>query len=439
MIFPDYANLAVRLLQESGFEAYFVGGCVRDRLLQRDCHDIDITTSATPREMKTVFSRFPVVETGLRHGTLTVLFDRVPVEITTFRTETAYSDGRHPDAIRFTRSLREDLARRDFTVNAMAYSPKSGLIDPFGGQADLQRKLLRCVGNGEERFTEDALRILRLLRFASVLGFSVDKETKKAAYVCKDRLTLLSKERIAAECKGLLCGEYVRNVLCEDWEILAVVFPFLEKMHGFDQHNFHHCYDLLEHTAAVTAAAPPTNTLRLAAFFHDCGKPDCFSIDAGGVGHFYGHAARSAEIAAQLLEELKLDRKTAERVVQLVKLHDSPIEARERTVKRKLNKYGEEMLLELIALQRADTLGLAPQFHARLSHFDRLEALTQSVLASGAAFSVGDLAVNGNDLKALGLEGKAIGDALNMLTEAVIDGKAENRRTALLDYFSSRS
>lgn len=436
MDLPSYALTAIGLLENSGFECYAVGGCVRDSLLQKECHDIDLTTNATPDEMKQVFSSFHVIETGLKHGTLTVLFDRQPLEITTYRTETTYSDGRHPDEIRFTRSLQADLSRRDFTVNAMAYHPSRGLIDPFGGKTDLENKVLSCVGNAQDRFNEDALRILRLLRFASVLGFTVDEQTKDAAFRCKDRLTLLSKERVAVEFKGMLCGEHIRSVLCEYWEILAVLFPFLKQMHGFDQHNCHHCYDILEHTAVVTAAAPSTAALRLAAFFHDCGKPACFSLDDQGVGHFYGHAAKSAEIAKQTMETLKLDRKTTDHVTLLVKLHDNPVEADPRIIKRKLNKYGEDFLLDLIALQRADTLGLAPQFHDRLSHFDKLEAMTKSVVASGAVFSMRDLAVNGNDLRKLGLRGKQIGNALEKLLAAVLDEKVANEKSALLDYLS---
>ena len=435
MDLPLFAQTAIELLEKEGFECFAVGGCVRDSLLNKACHDVDLTTNAAPEEMKRVFSGFPVIETGLKHGTLTVLFGRQPLEITTYRTESAYTDGRHPDEVRFTGNLRDDLSRRDFTVNAMAFSPRTGLIDLFGGRNDLQNKVLRCVGNAEERFNEDALRILRLLRFASVLGFSAEAQTNAAALRCKERLTLLSKERVAAEFKGMLCGAHVKEVLCSYWENLAVLFPFLEQMHGFDQHNYHHCYDILEHTSVVTASAPAKTALRLAAFFHDCGKPGCFSLDSRGVGHFYGHASLSAAIAKQTMEELKLDRKTTEYVTQLVKLHDNPLEAEPRALKKKLNKYGEEFLLDLIALQRADTLGLAPQFHDRLPHFDELEAMIKEVVASGAVFSLRDLAVNGNDLRKLGLRGKQIGDALQLLLGAVLDEKIANEKSALLDYF----
>ena len=439
MDLPKEATIAVDLLQNGGFEAFAVGGYVRDRLLGKECHDIDLTTSATPNEMRRVFSSYQVIDTGIRHGTVTVLIEGTPIEITTFRTEGVYSDSRHPDEIKFTRRLEEDLSRRDFTVNAMAYSQETGLVDLYDGQEDLRNRVLRCVGKAQERFDEDALRVLRLLRFASVLGFSVEKETKQAAFACKERLSLLSKERIAFEIKGILCGEHVRDVLCEYWDILSVVFPFLVKMHSFDQHNFHHCYDLLTHTAVVVSAAPKTPALRLAAFFHDSGKPDCFSIDENDVGHFYGHAAKSAERARASLEDLRFDRKTIENVVLLVKLHDTPIEEDARAIKRKLNQYGSQVLFDLIALQRADTLGLAPAFHDRLEHFDALERLTNEVLETKAVFTLRDLAVNGNDLKKLGFRGKRIGTGLQTLMNAVIDERVANEKAALLRFLEDNT
>ena len=225
--------------------------------------------------------------------------------------------------------------------------------------------------------------------------------------------------------------------MCEYWEILNVVFPFLEKMHGFEQRNYHHCYDILEHTAAVTSAIPATVPLRLAAFFHDCGKPDRFSLDEQGVGHFYGHAAHSASIAEQTMNDLKLDRKTTRRVTELVRLHDSPIDADPRIIRRKLNRYGAEFLFDLIALQRADTLGLAPEFHKRLAHIDELERLTKEVIDAGTVFSLRDLAVNGNDLKKRGLHGKEIGRALQTLLNAVLDDKVKNEKASLLEYLSA--
>ena len=436
---PQAGMFVLERLESRGYEAYFVGGAVRDRLMGLPIHDADLTTSATPQEVLAAFSDQPVLKTGVQHGTVTVLVDHVPVEVTTFRVEAGYADARHPDAVRFTRRLEDDLSRRDFTVNAMAFHPVRGLVDLFGGREDLKNGVLRCVGDAETRFREDALRILRALRFASTLSFSLEDETAKAARKLKGTLTLLSRERVQSECTKLLCGKNVRRVLLRYPDVLAEVFPFLGVMQGFEQHNEHHCCDLLGHTAAVVEAIAPEPRLRLAALLHDCEKPACFSLDSAGVGHFYGHASRGAKTAEAILRNLKYDNRTLERVPLLVKWHDAPLEETARMLKRRLNQMGEDALRDLIALQRADTLGLAPQYHDRLAHFGRLEALLDEVLAQDACFSVKKLALNGNDLKALGLRGRAIGQAQRRLVDAVIDEKVENEREALLAYLNSAS
>ncbi len=429
---------ALNALEAHGHAAYFVGGYVRDRLMGRECNDIDLATDALPQEVKIIFADYPVLETGIKHGTVTLLLDHTPLEITTFRTDGGYSDARHPDAVRFTPSLEEDLARRDFTINAMAYHPEKGVIDPYGGQDDLRKGVLRCVGDPETRFREDALRILRALRFSAVLGFSVEKETAAAMRREKYRMAMLSAERVASEVKKLLCGKKAGAVLCADWDILDQIFPFLDAMHGFAQQNDHHIYDVLTHTAVVVDHIDPEPRLRLAALLHDCGKPDCFSLDADGVGHFYGHAGISAAIAQQTLEALKIDKATRERVVRLVKMHDAPIPETKAAIKRKLAQLGEAGLSDLIRLQRADTLGLAPQFHDRLAHFDALERITADVLQEAACFSVRSLNLNGNDLKALGYQGKDIGEALQMLVDAVIEETVVNEKEALLAYLNEQ-
>ncbi|MBR3552613.1 MAG: HD domain-containing protein [Clostridia bacterium] len=432
MTLTEKGTAVLERLERAGYEAYFVGGCVRDRLLGKDIHDVDLTTSAAPEEMRAVFDGLPVLDTGLRHGTLTVLVDHTPVEVTTYRTESGYSDGRHPDTVRFTRSLREDLQRRDFTVNAMAFHPRTGLIDPFGGQRDLEQKCLRAVGDPDARFTEDALRILRALRFASTLGFLIEDETANAMRRQKDRMTLLSAERIANELRRLVCGVNAGAVLCNGWDVLAVVLPFLAPMHGFDQHNEHHIFDVLTHTAAAMDAIAPAVRLRLAALFHDSGKPETFFLDADGVGHFYGHATVSARIAQEALTALRFDKATAAQVTRLVKLHDAPIEESRPAVRRKLNQLGADGLFDLIALQRADTLALAPQYRKRTAHFDTLTRIAKELLAENACFSVRDLAVNGNDLTALGFRGAAVGSTLRELVRAVMDERVPNEQAALL-------
>ena len=431
---PREGLFVLERLEQRGFECWFVGGAVRDLLRGVPAHDSDLATSATPQDVIASFPDIPVLTTGVKHGTVTVVVDHVPVEVTTYRTETTYADARHPDQVRFTERLQEDLSRRDFTVNAMALHPTRGLVDLFGGKEDLQRGVIRCVGAPALRFKEDALRILRALRFVSRLSFRLDDETAKAAREGKDSLALLSRERVQSECTGILCGENVRQVLLSYYDILSQPFPFLAAMAGFDQHNEHHCFDVLGHTAAVVEAIAPVPRLRLAALLHDCEKPSCFSLDSDGVGHFYGHASRGEKTAETILRGLKYDNATLLRVPLLVKWHDTPLEETTRMLKRRLNQLGEEALRDLLALQRADTLGLAPLYHDRMAHFDRLEALLDEVLAQDACFSVKKLAVSGHDLQQLGLRGREIGQAQRRLVDAVIDEKVENERSALLAY-----
>ena len=341
---PDSAREALRRLEAAGYAAYLVGGCVRDSLLGRVPGDWDITTAALPEQVEAVFAGERIIETGLKHGTVTVLLEGLPLEITTFRTETGYSDHRHPDAVAFTPSLKEDLARRDFTVNAMAWRPVEtplirpsvrtgapspqgeGLADPFNGQADLRDKIIRCVGEPEQRFREDALRILRALRFAAQLDFSIDPATAAAARALRETLALVSRERIAVELTKLLCGPAARRILTEYWEILAVPLPELAPMAGFDQRSKYHCYDVLEHSAAAVEAVPPDRILRWAALLHDVAKPACFTLDQLGRGHFYGHAQAGGPMTREILTRLRFDKDTVRRVSALVELHDYPID-----------------------------------------------------------------------------------------------------------------
>lgn len=439
MDFPlNEALFIINRLEEKGFEAFAVGGCVRDYLMGVPINDYDTTTNATTDEIKKAFTDCKTVDTGIKHGTVTVLVDSLPFEITTYRLETSYSDNRHPDKVIFTKSLEDDLSRRDFTVNSMAYNPERGLVDPYGGKADVQNKIIRCVGNPEKRFEEDSLRILRGLRFSSVLGFTVEEETKKAMLSCRKLIKNISKERIFTELSKLLCGKNVRAVLTEYADIFAEIIPEIKAMKGFDQHNFHHIHDVLTHTAVVTENTPPLLHLRLAALFHDIGKPYCFSLDESGTGHFYSHASKSALIAERCLKELRCDNKTKETVIRLVKLHDTPIEESEKIIKRRLNSMGSELFFDLIKLKRADTAGLAPEFSVRNEHFDRLEAMAREILESEECFSLKSLAVNGNDIKALGFEGREIGERLELLLEAVIDGRVENEREELLRLAASK-
>lgn len=434
---PYYALKVIDVLENAGYEAYAVGGCIRDMLMNRKGNDIDITTNALPDEMKKAFSDFRTLDTGLKHGTITVLIDKNPVEVTTYRIDCGYSDGRHPDSVAFTKSIKQDLARRDFTVNAIAYSPKRGLVDPFSGARDIEKGVLRCVGEPEKRFREDSLRILRGLRFCAVLGFNIDEETAKAMISCRHLLKNVSAERIYSELCKMLCGKNIKNVLLDFTEIFEEILPELYGMNGFDQKNFHHIYDVLTHTATVVESIEPLPHLRLAALFHDSAKPDCFSLDSKGVGHFYSHARKSTDNAEAALTRLKSDNFTKSRVMELVKLHDTPIEPDEKVIKRKLGKYGEDLFFELIKLQRADNMGLSPDFYFRQDTYSEIENIARQIISSQQCFSLKELAVKGDDLVLLGLKGRDIGSALKALLNAVIDGKVSNDKDALLEYYHS--
>ena len=463
---PASAREALSRLSAAGYAAFLVGGCVRDSLLGRTPGDWDITTAALPEQVEAVFAGERIIETGLKHGTVTVLLEGLPLEITTFRTETGYSDHRHPDAVAFTPSLTEDLARRDFTVNAMACSLAGEIIDPFGGQADLGKRIIRCVGDPYKRFEEDALRILRALRFAAQLDFEIAPATAAAAHALRGSLELVSRERIAVELTKLLCGPAARRIITEYWEILAVPLPELAPMAGLDQRNKYHCFDVLGHSAAAVEATPPEPVLRWAALLHDVGKPACFTVDEEGRGHFYGHAKRSGPMAREILTRLRFDHDTVNRVSTLVELHDYPIDppveagvpdsldksqtdglvasrmpsptsaassAEERAIRKLIGKLGVEDFFRLLDLKRADSLAHHPDYWGRVKACDRLEVLAREILAQPPCFRVTDLQIDGNDLIALGYPvGPEIGRTLNALLEAVLSGELPNEREALL-------
>lgn len=437
MNIPSVAATVFSHLEKNGYECFLVGGCVRDMLMGLNPHDIDIATNATPDEIKSVFSDFHTLDIGIKHGTITVMIEDEPIEITTYRTENTYSDGRHPDSVVFTKKILEDLSRRDFTSNAIAFNPKEGIVDPFNGKRDIENKILRCVGTAEKRFKEDSLRILRALRFASALSFNIESETEKAMYDCKELIPIISPERIYTEITKMLCGENTGKILSLYSDILAVALPEIKDIKNFEQHNFHHIYDVLNHTAKVVDSVYPAVHLRLAALFHDCGKPDCFSLDENSVGHFYSHASISARKADEVLKRLHCDNVTREKVVKLVKIHDTPIDPDSKTVKKKLQKYGTEMFFDLIKLQRADNKGLSPDFLYRQSTYDKLEEIARQIIEENQCFSLKDLAVGGRDMLALGLKGKDIGTALDELLKAVIEEKCANDKESLLSYYHS--
>ncbi len=435
---PVYAATALQKLNDSGFEVYLVGGCVRDMLLGSVPHDWDITTNALPEQIIGAFEDFTVIPTGLKHGTVTVLIAKEPIEITTYRIDGDYSDNRRPDSVSFTRNLKEDLARRDFTINALAMDADGNIVDYFGGTEDIKIGIIRCVGNATNRFTEDALRILRALRFAAVLGFWIDTETKKAICSEAQRLHNISAERINVELTKLLCGRNAVNILREYAEIVAVVIPEIKPLFGFNQQNPHHIYDAWEHTLQVVANTPPEPVLRWAALLHDIGKPQAFSASEDGIGHFYGHAKFSIEIADEIMVRLKFDNASRNRIKTLIEWHDLAIRPAKATVKRRLNRLGTETLSQLFKLQRADNLAHAPKDVYKQKTIDNLESIMAEIIAENECFFLRDLAVNGNDMLALGFSGKAVGDILDELLNTVIDGKLPNEREILLDEAKKR-
>ena len=432
---PYQVENIISRLEQNGFEAYAVGGCVRDSLLGLEPNDWDVTTSAPPEKAEKCLENYKIIETGLKHGTITAVADSMPVEITTYRIDGEYSDNRHPDKVEFTKSLREDLARRDFTVNSMAYSSSSGIIDYFTGMDDLNRKIIRCVGAPGRRFNEDGLRILRALRFASVLGFSIENETSKQINENKGLLDGIARERVREEFTKLLCGKNAAAVLQNYRGVIAVFIPEIKACFGFKQNNPHHIYDVWEHILKATENIETEPVLRLTMFFHDIGKPLCYTEGPDGVGHFYGHAGISAKIAQEVLKRLRYSRRFSETVTTLVKLHSIPVAADEKAVKRRLNKIGEENFRLLLKVKAADTKAKSPMCLSQLGVLKETGATLDNITREKKCFTQRELAVNGFDLMSAGFpEGKGIGDTLRALLDAVIDGKCKNTREELLKY-----
>ena len=431
ILIPETVKNVLCDLEAAGHEAWCVGGCVRDSLLGRLPGDWDVATSALPEETMAVFGpdAFP---TGLQHGTVTVKRGGARVEVTTYRVDGEYHDHRRPEYVTFTRTLEEDLARRDFTVNAMAMDLQGQLRDPFGGKDDLQAGILRAVGEPDRRFQEDALRILRGLRFAAVLGFAIEEETGKSIHRNRALLGAIAAERIQAELFKLLCGPAAPQVLREYPDVVGVFWPELLPMVGFDQRNYHHCYDIWEHTLHALAHTPPDLVLRCSALLHDVGKVECFTVDAEGTGHFYGHPKVSARMAEEMLRRLKCSNDLRCAIVRLVEWHDKVFPRTEKSVRRALMHLGEEDLRRLIALKRADNLAQAPEFHGTQAAIDTFETILEEVLRSNVCFSRKDLAVNGKDITDIGYQGKVVGEIIEYLLEQVVDGELPNDREALL-------
>ena len=433
MDMPKNVDTAINLLQSAGFEAYAVGGCVRDSLLGKTPNDWDITTSAKPEDMKSVFADFHCIDTGIKHGTVTVVIDGEPLEITTFRLDGEYEDNRHPKSVTFTSDLGADLGRRDFTVNAMAYSKKTGTVDLFGGQNDLKNGIIRCVGDPDRRFNEDALRILRALRFASALDFEIEEKTAQSLLKNRALLGNISEERIAKELLKLVCGKGAKRILTDFAPVLFEILPELQPMYKNSHDNPHHCYDIYEHTLIAVESIDPEPTLRFAMLLHDCGKPAVKKFDENGVAHFYGHQRISAEISAQILARLKVSNKFRDEILFLVSNHDR-WDLYENTEKmpRYLSKFGLDGVLNLLKVMRADVLAQSPEYRYRLDQIADAEETAKNLAAQKPCLSLSELQINGRTLMDIGIpQGRKLGAVLAQLLDEVIDGVTKNTQEAL--------
>ena len=433
MILPKQVNQIIHRLQEQGFDAYAVGGCVRDCLLGRPPKDWDITTSAPPQSIKKLFGH--TIDTGIQHGTVTVMVDHVGYEVTTYRIDGEYEDARHPKNVVFTGNLLEDLKRRDFTINAMAYNDEKGLVDAFGGEEDLQKGVIRCVGRPHDRFGEDALRMLRALRFSAQLGFSIDGETRQGITDLAENLGKVSAERIQMELVKLLTSDHP-EVMRDVYQLgLSKVFlPEFDRMMETLQNNKHHMYSVGEHTLAALQNIPADKVLRLSALLHDVAKPVCRTVDEEGQDHFKGHPEEGEKMAGQILKRLKFDNETTDRVCRMVRWHDDRPKMTERNVRRAVHRIGAENMPDLFAIKRADTLAQSMyERQEKLDYIEEFEKLFQQIVAESQCVQKKDLAVNGRDLIALGMKpGKQLGAVLDALFEKVLDEPELNTREQLL-------
>lgn len=431
---PQSIKWTINRLESAGFEAWAVGGCVRDSFLGRTPNDWDVTTSARPDEVSAVFSDCRTVETGIKHGTVTLILDGSPIEITTYRLDGAYEDNRHPTSVSFASRVEDDLSRRDFTVNAMAYHEKRGLVDLFGGQNDLNRRIIACVGDPETRFHEDGLRILRAIRFAAVLDFTIEDSTARAIHSCRSLLTGIAAERIREEFCKLICGVGAVRILREYIDVISVFLPELGACVGFEQNTKYHCWDVFEHTLHALEITESNDLItRLAILLHDVGKPLCYTEDEKG-GHFKGHGPVGTELTAKILKRLRFDNATAEAITLLVKYHDCTYPAEVRAVKRLMQKLSDENILRLMEVQRCDRLAHAPLYREHASAIFEIPVLLREIREADECFSLSKLAVGGDDLIALGIpRGKQIGSLLQKLLDDVIDERLPNEKDALLD------
>ncbi len=420
-------------MEDRGIRGYVVGGAVRDMIMGREPGDYDIAAECTPDELVSAFAGFQYFDTGIRFGTLNVFSGERYTEITCCRYESGYSDLRRPDSVEFCRDITKDLARRDFTVNAIAMSLSGEIIDPFGGREDIEKKVIRCVGDPEVRFSEDALRIIRALRFSSTLGFEIEKITADAVKKMGNLLNSVSGERIFVELKKLLLGDDVFRILMDYSGVICEIIPELSDAIGLDQKNPYHIYTVYEHIARSVAAAPKDTDIRLCMLFHDVGKPETFFTDEKGIGHFYGHPAVSRRMAEEILKRLKADKRTIDHVCFLVENHDVRPAMTRKSIHKYVSKMGFDGARELLSVRRADISAQSPELSYRFEGLLEEERLIGELENEGACTRIAELAINGNDLIELGFEkGKELGTTLSWLFERVVKEETENEREKLL-------
>lgn len=434
---PKDVLTIIETLEAAGYEAYAVGGCVRDSVLGRTPNDWDITTNAKPLETKALFKR--TFDTGIAHGTVSVLLQNNIYEVTTYRIDGEYEDARHPKEVVFTKELKEDLLRRDFTINAMAYNPKVGLVDIYGGMSDIEKKVIRTVGNPMERFSEDALRMMRAIRFAAQLDYSVCDETKEAIKILAPNLSKISAERIQVELVKTIISDhpdYFR--MAYELGMTAVFMPELDIMMNTDQNNRHHCYTVGEHSIQTMCHIRPDKVLRLAALLHDMGKPAAKVTDENGVDHFHNHPEISADISRKILRRLKFDNDTIDRVSELARYHDWTMEVNSKTsVRRAINRIGERNFPDIFELNRADVMAQSDyKRDIKLEHISNLLKIYEEIKAKDQCVSIKSLALNGKDIIGLGVEsGPSIGFVLNAMLEYVLDDPALNNKETLIKLY----
>lgn len=430
---PQNVNEIITKLNENGHDAYVVGGCVRDSIIGLQPEDWDITTSALPEQVKGIFKK--TIDTGLKHGTVTVLMNHIPFEVTTYRIDGIYENNRKPINVSFTSDVIDDLRRRDFTINAMAYNDKQGLIDAFSGIQDLEQRIVRCVGDPNERFTEDSLRMLRAIRFSAKLDFKIDKATETAIKTNATLIKNISCERIHMELTKTLVSEnphYIKELV--NLGLIQHIIPEFIVNVGMEQHNKHHIYTVDEHTYVSLGKVEPTETLRWSMFLHDIGKGYSKTIDDKGVGHFHGHSLISVKLARDVLNRLRFDNKTTSDVLKLIEHHDYRIEPKMKQVRKAINKIGVDLFESYLKVQKADILAQNPIYHEEyLSKLEAIHKCYEIVLQERHCTTLKDLAINGRDLTEMGIsQGKVIGTILNQLLELVIEEPERNNREWLL-------